>query len=79
MSREREVGMIILQSLAASSINEIGRVSSGTKVQKVKKKNKKNQFLCCELCHRDRDFNTNTFTYTVSQYLSTSQCVCVSG
>lgn len=38
VSRERGMEMKILQSLAASSVNEIGRVSSGTRVQKVKKK-----------------------------------------
>lgn len=47
--------------------------------RKRKKKKKENQFIRCELCHRDCDFNTNTLAYTVSQYLSTSHWVGVSG
>lgn len=80
VEREREMEMKIPKSLAASTVNETGHVSSGTRLQKKRKKKKKlNQFVRCELCHRGRDFNTNTLTQTVSEYLSTSQCVRVSG
>lgn len=80
MGREREVEMKMLQSLAAGPVKNENRTRiKWHKSAKRKGKKKKNQFIRCELCHRDRDFNTNTLPYTVSQCLSTSHWVCVSG
>lgn len=42
-------------------------------------KREENLFICFEICQKDRHCDTNAHTHTVSQYLSTSRCVHVSG
>lgn len=67
--------MKIPQNLAASIVNELGRASSGTRVQK------ENQFMCCELCQRGCNYNTHTRKHgvTVSQRVREFVCLGLTG
>lgn len=66
--------MRIPQSLAASIVNELGRASSGTRVQKEKKISS-----CAVSFAKGAVTITHTHANTVSQYPSVSESLCVWG